>query len=54
MAHKSFFNNRIIRQPGVYSQIKSGISNPPLPLAYGNIVLIDTGIGVLDMDLVLE
>jgi hypothetical protein len=45
MAHKSFFNNRIIRQPGVYSQIKSGISNPPLPLAYGNIVLIDTGIG---------
>lgn len=45
MATKSFFNNRIIRQPGAYFETKSGISNPPLPLSYGNVVLIDTGIG---------
>jgi len=51
MAYKTFFNNKIIRQPGVYSEIKSGISNPPTPLAYGNVVLIDTGYGAFNYGL---
>ena len=36
---------RIVTRPGVYSDIKSGIKNPPLALSYGNICIIDDGIG---------
>lgn len=32
-----------IRRPGVYSDIKSGIKNPPSTLSHGNICIIDTG-----------
>lgn len=31
--------------PGIYSEIKSGIKNPPLDLSYGNVLIIDTGVG---------
>jgi len=33
---------RVIR-PGVYSEIKSGIQNPPVELSYGNVVIVDNG-----------
>ena len=31
--------------PGVYSEVKSAIKNPPLDLSYGNVLIIDTGVG---------
>lgn len=43
MSYKTFFDNRIISEPGSYSRIKSGAKNVPLNLAYGNICIIDTG-----------
>ena len=45
MATKVTINGRQYARPDVYSIIKSGITNPPLNLSYGNAVLIDTGIG---------
>lgn len=45
MATKFSFNNKVIGEPGVYSQVKSGIKNPPLSMSYGNILIIDTGKG---------
>ena len=45
MATSFQFNNQTITEPGAYMQIKSAIKNPPQPLIYGNILLIDTGIG---------
>jgi hypothetical protein len=45
MSYKQIFNGREVQEPGVYSQIKSGIKNPPQNLAYGNILIIDTGSG---------
>lgn len=39
------FGNKKITEPGVYSRVKSGIKNPPQNLSYGNVLLIDTGIG---------
>jgi len=43
MSKSTFFGGKIIKEPGAYSQIKSGIKNPPLNLPYGNICIIDTG-----------
>jgi len=45
MATKFVFGNKTVTEPGVYSQIKSGINNPPLNLSYGNVLIIDTGAG---------
>lgn len=39
------FNNRQIIEPGAYSQIKSGIPVPAVLGTYGNVMIIDTGIG---------
>ena len=39
------FNNRQIIEPGAYSQIKSGIPVPAVLGTYGNVMVIDTGIG---------
>ena len=44
MATSLTFGNKEIFEPGAYSRITSGINNQPLPLSYGNIVLIDTGV----------
>lgn len=43
MATKFTFGNRTIVIPGAYSQIGSGITNPPLSLSYGNVLIVDTG-----------
>jgi hypothetical protein len=43
MATKIFFRGKQESIPGAYSQIKSGIKNPALSLAYGNTLLINTG-----------
>lgn len=45
MASKNYFGGKRIFEPGAYSQILSGISNPPLNLSYGNVLVIDTGSG---------
>jgi hypothetical protein len=37
------FNGKTRILPGVYTQIKSGIENPPRTATYGKILLIDTG-----------
>jgi len=39
------FDGKIIKIPGVYSTIKSGIKNPPIDLGYGSCLIIDTGSG---------
>lgn len=38
-------NGKIVTRPGVYALTKSGIKNPPLNFSYGNICIIDDGIG---------
>jgi hypothetical protein len=43
LATQIFFDGKPIQIPGAYSQIKSGIKNPSLNLAYGNALVIDTG-----------
>ena len=45
MSTKHFFNNQEVKIPGAYSTIKSGIKNPALQLAFGNALIIDTGLG---------
>lgn len=45
MATKINIRGKLVSRPGVYSEIKSGIKNPPLELSYGNVCIIDTGIG---------
>ena len=42
MATTFNFNNRVVKLPGVYTQVKSGIDNQPLSFSYGNVLLIDT------------
>lgn len=41
MATEFNFNGRLIKLPGAYSQIKSGVTNAPLDFSYGNILIID-------------
>jgi hypothetical protein len=43
MATKILVNGVEKIRPGTYSQIKSGIKNPPSPLSFGNICIIDDG-----------
>lgn len=45
MATKYFFQGKQIKLPGVYSTIKSGIKNVPVQASYGNILIIDNGLG---------
>ena len=45
MATKFTFGNEVVKLPGSYSRFTSGVTNPPLALSYGNVLLIDTGIG---------
>jgi len=45
MATSFVFNGKTRKEPGVYSQIKSGVKNPPLALSFGNVLVIDTGSG---------
>lgn len=45
MATTQNFDGKILIIPGVYSNIKSGIKNPPQTLAYGDLLIIDTGSG---------
>lgn len=41
MATAFNFNGQLIELPGVNSQIKSGVNNPPANLSYGNILVLD-------------
>ena len=41
MATEFNFNGRLIKLPGAYSQIKSGVNNAPLDFSYGNVLIID-------------
>lgn len=43
MATQFTFDNKLIKLPGAYSTIKSGIKNIPAGLSYGNILIIDCG-----------
>ncbi|SEW37406.1 hypothetical protein [Chitinophaga arvensicola] len=45
MATKININGKLTSLPGVYAVTKSGIANPPTNLSYGNILIIDDGIG---------
>jgi len=45
MSTKINVRGRTVSRPGVYSQIKSGIKNPPVNLSFGNVCIIDTGGG---------
>lgn len=45
MATPITVRGRIETRPGVYSDIRSGIQNPPLAFPYGNVMIIDTGLG---------
>lgn len=44
MATQITLDGKIYKIPGVYTTIKSGIKNPALNLAFGNALLIDTGV----------
>lgn len=46
MATSFTFNNQVVELPGSYSQFVSGVTNPPLSLSFGNVLLIDSGEGV--------
>lgn len=41
MATQFNFNGQLIKLPGVYTQTKSGVNNPPLDLSFGNVLYID-------------
>jgi len=41
MATQKNFNGQLVKLPGAYSVIKSGITNPPLDLSFGNVLIID-------------
>jgi len=45
MATKYRFNNRNIFEPGAYAQIKSGIPVQPQSATFGNVLIIDKGLG---------
>lgn len=45
MATTFTFGGKNIIEPGVYTQVLSGVTNPPLGLAYSNLLVIDTGSG---------
>lgn len=43
MATQITIGNRTTSVPGVYASIRSGIINPPSPIDFGNVVIIDDG-----------
>lgn len=45
MSTQHNFDGKIVILPGVYSNIKSGFKNPPSPVAFGNLLIFDTGSG---------
>lgn len=45
MATQQNFDGLIEIIPGVFANVKSGVKNPPVPTAYGNLLVIDTGSG---------
>lgn len=45
MATTITLGGKTIKRPGVYALTKSGIKTPPQNLPYGNIVIIDNGLG---------
>ena len=45
MATSKYFDGKIRKQPGVYSQIKSGVQNLPQTSDFSRVLLIDTGTG---------
>lgn len=45
MATTIIVNGKTIKRPGVYALVKSGIKQPPQTLPYGNVVIIDNGLG---------
>lgn len=45
MANTYVFDGSTIIIPGSYSEIKSGMKNPPIELPFGNLLVIDTGSG---------
>lgn len=42
MATQFNFNGNLIKLPGVYTDIKSGINNAPAELSYGRLLILDT------------
>jgi hypothetical protein len=44
MATQFNFNGRLIKLPGTYTQIKSGVTNPTLDFSYGNVLVIDNNV----------
>ena len=45
MATSVIINGKVVKRPGVYATTKSGIKYPPQNQTYGNICIIDTGLG---------
>lgn len=45
MATSVIINGKVVKRPGVYATTKSGIRFPPQNQTYGNICIIDTGLG---------
>ena len=45
MATSVNINGKVVKRPGVYATTKSGIKYPPQNQIYGNICIIDTGLG---------
>lgn len=41
MATEFNFNGKLIKLPGSYATVSSGVNNPPLSLSYGNVLIID-------------
>lgn len=42
MATEFNFNGRLVKLPGVYSRITSGVTNAPIDLDFGNVLIFDT------------
>ena len=47
MATAISVNGKTVTRPGVYALTKSGIKNPSPNLSYGNVCIIDDGIGTM-------
>jgi hypothetical protein len=45
MATSIIINGRTVTRPGVYAVVKSGIKTPTLNASYGNVCIIDDGLG---------
>ena len=45
MATSINVNSKTVIRPGIYAITKSGIKNPPVNLSYGNVCIIDDGLG---------